>query len=239
MEQEPKKTAVVVPPYLPHRTFENTLAGWKTVVPQRIDRSLLGSSAGSTQTMVLSTLKYFKLIDADGHPSERLNKLVVAEGPARQALIAVMVRESYPFLFNGSFDLAKATPQQLREKFEAEGVSGETKDKAISFFTALAKSANITLSPFVKTRQRRTTARKSTAKKPTTKPTTNTTTTTTDDGNQVLGQSMLTVALPTCGGSLTLSGTFSPFQLAGEERELVYAIIDKMNAFAGKKEGKK
>lgn len=48
------------------------------------------------------------------------------------------------------------------------------------------------------------------------------------------GIAMRTVQLPRAGGSLTLSGDFNPFELSGDERTLVYDIIDKMNEFASK-----
>ena len=40
-----------------------------------------------------------------------------------------------------------------------------------------------------------------------------------------------TVTLPTAKGHLTLSGTFNVFDLTGDERDLVFTIIDKMKAF--------
>ena len=48
------------------------------------------------------------------------------------------------------------------------------------------------------------------------------------------GHAMTTIELPNAGGSLTLSGTFNMFELAGDERDLVFGVIDKMKAFEGK-----
>ena len=45
---------------------------------------------------------------------------------------------------------------------------------------------------------------------------------------------MKTVSLPNVQGTLTISGTFNAFGLTGEERKLVYDIIDMMNAFETK-----
>lgn len=45
---------------------------------------------------------------------------------------------------------------------------------------------------------------------------------------------MRTISLPVAKGTLTLSGSFNPFQLIGEERDLVYQIIDKMNEYEQK-----
>lgn len=51
-------------------------------------------------------------------------------------------------------------------------------------------------------------------------------------GKAQIGTAMRTVNLPACKGTLTLSGNFNPLELAGEERKLVYEIVDMMNAFA-------
>ena len=45
------------------------------------------------------------------------------------------------------------------------------------------------------------------------------------DGSAV---AMKVIQLRMAGGSLTLSGTFNPFELVSTERELVYSIIDLM-----------
>jgi hypothetical protein len=44
----------------------------------------------------------------------------------------------------------------------------------------------------------------------------------------------MTVDLPEVGGKLTISGTFNPFRLVGEERALVFAISDLMSNFQKK-----
>jgi hypothetical protein len=216
------------PPYLPWKTLDNTITGWKAVVPQRIDRSLLGTYAGTMQGLLLGALKYFHLIDATGTPTDSLRQLVGAEGEQRQKLVGALVRQGYPFLFQDGFDLTKTTPQQLNEKFEAAGVGGETKAKAISFFTAMAKVGGIPLSPFVKTRERRTTSRRAPQKK--TKPPVAPPAIVTNFNNHG-AQTMKTISLPESGGTITLSGNINLFALAGAERELVFKLIDSMRQF--------
>ena len=48
---------------------------------------------------------------------------------------------------------------------------------------------------------------------------------------------MKTIALPKAGGSITLSGNINLFALTGEERTLVFALIDTMSAFEAKQGG--
>ena len=144
-----------LPPYLPYKTFTNTLSGWRVALPNRIDRSLLGSYSGAVQGWVLATLRYFSLIDADGHPTEKLQRLVAAEGQARQKLLIELVRHGYPFLFTDGFELSKGTPAQLEEKFKGAGAHGDTVRRCVGFFMGLAKDAGVTLSPYLKMRRRR------------------------------------------------------------------------------------
>ncbi|MYH27289.1 MAG: hypothetical protein F4137_00175 [Acidobacteria bacterium] len=156
-----------VPPYLPYKTFSNTLAGWLVALPGRIDRSVLNSYSGAMQSWVLAALRYFSLIDADGHPTERLQQLVSAEGEARQKLLKVLVDEGYPFLIGPGFDLSKGTAAQLDEKFRGAGANGDTVRRCVAFFMGLAKDAGIPLSPYLKpTRRKLTNGRKAQSRKP-------------------------------------------------------------------------
>lgn len=41
----------------------------------------------------------------------------------------------------------------------------------------------------------------------------------------------LTIQLPVAKGSLTLSGSFNAFELVGDERALVFALLDLMQDF--------
>ena len=83
-----------------------------------------------------------------------------ASDQERPKLIAEMLRTGYPFLFTKDVDLSNITYSDLKRKFEETGAQGETASKAISFFTGMAKLADMKVSPFVATRQRRTNGRK-------------------------------------------------------------------------------
>jgi len=162
------------PPYLPASTFMTTIDSWRAVRPSRVERGVLTKVAGSMQTWLIAALKYFALIDDDGVPTPKLDALATAGEQDRPRLIAEMLRAGYPFLFTKGVDLSNITYSDLRRRFEETGAQGETAVKAISFFTGMAKMANMQVSPFVATRQRKATnGRKATPKKaePTGKPT--------------------------------------------------------------------
>ena len=48
------------------------------------------------------------------------------------------------------------------------------------------------------------------------------------------GNAVKTITLRNVSGELTLSGTFKPFELDGDERKLVYDITDLMKAYEKK-----
>ncbi|MEW5982953.1 MAG: DUF5343 domain-containing protein [Acidobacteriota bacterium] len=231
LDQEAPK---IIPPYLPYRSFANTISGWRDKMPARIDRSVLGSYAGAMQTWVLSALRYFGLIDANGQPTESLKRLAQADGPERQKVLVQLLRANYAFIFTAQFDLSKATPAQLQERVKATGAQGETAKKSLSFFLAMCKDAGLSLSPYLRTRQVRQ-PRAGNGRKTTKRPAQSSNQGGVDDGDGETdgpaSAAMKTITLTKAGGSLTLSGAFNLFDLVDDERELVFTIIDKMKEF--------
>jgi hypothetical protein len=144
--REQKRT----PPVLAWRTLLNTLRSLKQAIPSRIDRSVFRSQSGLAQTQILHALKYLSLIDEDGIPSPKLAQLVKSEGPEHQKHLRDVLTAAYPFLRESSFDLKGATHNQLAERFQKLGASGDTVRKCLTFFIPAAKEAGIELSPFIR-----------------------------------------------------------------------------------------
>jgi hypothetical protein len=139
------------PPYTSYSTFNNFINGLQeTGVPSRIDKSVIRTLSGSAQAALLSALKWLKLTDSVGTPTELLNQLVEAEGENKKKVLAEILTNSYPFASDSSFPLHKATGAQVEQKFRDFGITGSTVVKAVAFFIAAAKDANITLGPHVK-----------------------------------------------------------------------------------------
>lgn len=156
-----------VPPYTPYKTLVNLAHGWSAHLPSRIDRSVLGNYSGGAQSAIISALRYLNLITADGVPTDSLERLVRSEGGERQKELQRILRTSYPFMFAQGFDITKATPAQINERFAETGATGETLSKCLSFFTGMTKDAGIDLTPHLRTRQRRApNSRKRNEKKP-------------------------------------------------------------------------
>ncbi len=138
-----------LPPYISYRTFRNFLEDLRAGIPDRIDRSYWGDRlSGSYGIQLMTTMRFFNLIDGDNKPTGKLVQLVNSEGDRRKAILRNMTAESYPSLFE-DFEIKKATLAQLKEKFEEYGAEGDVARKCQGFFTAMANDAGIEISPHI------------------------------------------------------------------------------------------
>jgi hypothetical protein len=140
----------LTPPYGPYRTYRNYVDGLRSGMPQRIDRSVLGTMSGAAQSQLIGTLRYFDFIKADGTPTDKLRIFVVLDKPEQETVFREILTISYRFLFSESIDLQSATPAILNDAFTKAGASGDTVRKAVVFFLLAARDAAMPLSPFLK-----------------------------------------------------------------------------------------
>jgi hypothetical protein len=234
-ETEQNDVKQLLPPYVPYRTFVNFLDSLHSVVmPTHIDKAVMASMSGGIQSWLKASLRSMKLIDADDVPQDRLKKLVAVQGEERKPLLIELFNVTYAPLLKGKLDLQATTSQQLKAAFADLGAQGETQDKCAAFLMALAKDAGLTLSPHLK---RITTRRRPRVQRVAQNGTPIIIDHEHDDEDEGESAAMKKIALPNAGGSLTLSGSFNLFRLSGDERELVFQIIDKMNEFETKSKG--
>lgn len=215
------------PPYIAHRTYTNFVNGLAQGIPARIDKSIMRSLAGSTQGQLISTLRYFKLIRTDGTPEATLRVLVESEGDERKKLIGEMVKRSYDFVFSSNLNLQNATTSQVEELFTEEGVTGETRRKALSFFLAVCKDGGIQLSSHIKPPKgvvgtRRRSPRNSGGDQSPTPPIV--------PELPATGGTTKTIQLKS-GGQLSLSMNVNLFDLVGDERTFVFSLIDQIQEY--------
>jgi hypothetical protein len=122
----------------------------ETVIPHQIDRSILKNKSGSDQSKLIAALKWFKLIDDEGHPSPELNKLADAGDSDFGPIFKPIILNAYTMLTDGSINVASGTSAQLEAKFREYGMNGSTLTKAIAFFLGAAREADIEISPHFK-----------------------------------------------------------------------------------------
>lgn len=132
------------PAYVAFPSFRTLLEQFKEHgTPGRIDRSVMGNFSGGTQSHLISTLRFLRLIGPDSVPTPKLRPLADAVGTDQWATaLRPIITEGYADVL-GDLDLATATPSQLASKFRDGGLDGSTHDKAMRFFLQSLKEAEI------------------------------------------------------------------------------------------------
>jgi hypothetical protein len=145
-----------LPPYVSYRTFRNFIDRLQQRLPSRIDRSYWGDLlSGSTGTQLMAALRFLRLIDVNGKPTEQLKPLVMARGESRAQLLRDVASRAYDFVLDSSLDIESATYAQLEEVFhDAFQLTDDVSRKCVKFFIALSDDAGLPISPFILRRTR-------------------------------------------------------------------------------------
>lgn len=216
-------------PYLPFKTFLNTLDSLAAFMPEQIDATLWATLSGGIKSQLLSTYRFFGLIDSNGIPSPELKKLA-DDKAGRPALLLNILKRSYSDLMR--LDLTKATPGSFDAELRKYGQEGDTHRKAASFFLAAAKFAGVPLSPLLmqrgslavtRTKRPRTSVRKNGA-----------------GGNTVTTY----VSAPTGAASarhfrlpggtvITIATTNDAFHMSTDDRKIVFGLLDTLEQYRG------
>jgi hypothetical protein len=198
------------PPYVPFKTFLTAIEAFERSLPNQIDRSVWPSHSGATQGQLLGAFRFLGLTDDKDRPSAELRALI--ERPEnRPATLRRILESSFREL--APLDLSKASPRQLDEAVRRYGLSGATHRKAVSFLLHAAAYAGTPLSPLLHRKTRAPGLRR-----PAPAPRT-----------ASRGESK-TIRLRS-GGSLTLVMDGRFLDLAKEDREFVFGLLDQMAAY--------
>ena len=140
----------VTPCYAPYRTVYNTFKRFKeSVVPHHVDSTNL-SGSGSTISALKKGLLFLGCIQSNGLKTQRLDELVAAaETDQWESVYGKVITESYAHIVNG-LNLEAGSAKQLDICFQASGLSGSTKRKAVRFYLESLKAAGIPHSPHFK-----------------------------------------------------------------------------------------
>jgi hypothetical protein len=144
-EGSPKKH---LPPYVAYRTLTNFIDSLKQGLPQQIDRSVMSSKSGGSQSHIMAALEYLHLTD-NGVTTELLRKLVDSDRAQQKEIWKELIADRYSFLSEGGCDLTCATEKQVQDCFMKTGASSSTMHRSYSFFVTAAKEAGLQLSPYI------------------------------------------------------------------------------------------
>ncbi len=143
-------------PTIAYGTFANFVNRMRHGLPSRVDRSVMQSLSGGTQSQLIGALRFLDLIDVKGKPNELFGELVRADGTDRQRLLRRTIDHSYKFVCGKGFDLERGTRHELEKVFAEQGAAGLRLQKVVAFFLALAEDAALKISIHISDAQERT-----------------------------------------------------------------------------------
>ena len=225
MADTDKKTAAA---YVSWGTFKNAIEQLSQGLPNRLDRTVFIGMSWALQNQLFSALRFMGLTDPDNRPTKDLAELAGPDEGQRKTKLREILQRRYADLF--ALDLKKTTPGELAQKIgESYGAVGDTREKAVRFFTSAAEYVGIELSPLfdsakktngaptVKRGRRPKTIRQSPPPDlPLSAP-------------PPLGTSK-TVRLQS-GGDLVLSATLGIFSLNPKDRKFIFELIERLEEY--------
>jgi hypothetical protein len=240
-----------LPVYLSFTTFQSAVQSLRIHgLPDKLDRTAWQSRSGTEQGQIIGAFKFLGLIDENDRTEPGLKSLAdVREGSeAEKEILSELLKAKYLKLFE--LDLKTATPGQVAAAVGSYGPTGATRDRAVRFFLKAAHYCGIPMSSRLTAGMRTRLAADSDASAEENAPAAAQPTparprrrrriavpeNTERHDERLSGSAVKTISLRETTGTLTLSGTFNPFDLDGEERKLVYEIIDLMKRYEQKKE---
>ena len=225
MTEQPKD---FTPPYnVAWATFLNSVEKIAADLPNKMDRSYLGSMQGGMKSYLIGAFKGFGLIRDDLTVTDELRELAT-QPEARPERIAELLRRYYPKAVE--LGVTNATPGELDAVFGEmfPTISGQSRTKAIRFYLSACDYAGVQKSPLWKSPR----AGASVSRRG--RPRTGRNGSEPDDGRAGLPQqpqgaihSLRGFALPS-GATLTVSLSQDVLSLGRTERKFVMGIIDQI-----------
>jgi hypothetical protein len=218
-----------IPPYnIPWSTFMTTVEKIAADLPNKIDRSYLGSMSGGLKSYLIAAFKGFGLIHEDLTVSDEL-KALATKPDERPAMVGALLQNFYPKAYElGS---TNATPGELDAAFAEmfPSIASESRTKAMRFYLSAVDFAGAPRSPLWKTPK----AGNSGPRKPRAKREKPADETPPTDTPPPTTQNLRQFALPS-GAVLSLSSSVNVMLLDRTERKFVMEIIDQIEEHAEK-----
>lgn len=199
-------------PYVPFRTFLTALETLERGCPNQLDRSVWPSYSGAIQGQLLGAFRFLGLMDESQCPTAELRDMV-SRKDNRRSLLRRLLEAKYSGLIG--IDLTHTSPKQLEEAMRQYGLNGATHKKAVSFFLQAAQYAGLPISVLLRARTRGSGQGK---RRPAATPAENT---------PAISK---TIELKS-GGVLTLTAAVDFFSISAGDRNFVFELIDRMQAY--------
>lgn len=220
-EAKPKR----IPPYLPFKTFLNSLDAFSQGVPPKLDRSFWRNQSGINQGLLMGAYRYFYLVNERDESTEYLTALALPD--KRAATLKGMIGDQYMIVLDKVGDITKSTLKMLEDAFgEVYSVTGDTKGKAVTFFLKAAQFADMPLSPFLLAQLRNEAKKPRRPRQRTGQPEP----IYPNNQNGVGGSSHMAALVG--GGRVTITISANPFTMPEEDRKFFFALVDLVQKYA-------
>jgi len=158
-----------VAPYGTYGMMKSTIERFKdSTVPSKLNRHVLHDISGGAFSALMSSLRFFGLIDENQGVKDEFRAVVEA---ARQGEVAYkdkmvqVVCDAYDPIVGAQFDLQSGTLPDLEKKFRDAGVpQGQMLTKAIRFYLKALDDAGIEVSEHITKPRRRTSSKNKSTK---------------------------------------------------------------------------
>ena len=210
-----------VPVYLSFPTFLNAIASLrKNGISDKIDRAIFSSRSVVDQSQIISAFRFLGLVDNSNNTQQSLRDLINSKENSQKEkyVLKKILEDSYSNIFQ--YDLKTVTSAQIETIIGEYGTRGATKARAVRFFIKASEYCGIEISSLLTEGTRRKHRLVMDRNK--------------HMGLGVSGQDMKIIDLPGAKGKLSITGTFNLFDLVGDERKLVFGIIDLMEEYEKK-----
>jgi hypothetical protein len=215
------KTEHGTPVYIPFKTFLTALDTLQVGMPPVLDKSVWPSFSGGAQSQTMGAFKFLGLVDEHGSVLPILRRLVDATGDERKAVLREIIEKQYAEAL--ALAAKNASFQQLLELLRGYGVQGGTLERAVRFFMDACEYTNLKGSPLWA-------KAKKTIRRPSRKGETQGTPE--DSGRlRIETKPNIKIVALRSGGTLRLSIDTDLLSLSKEDREWLFGIIDKLNAY--------
>ncbi len=224
-------------PYVPFRTFLNSLDALSRGVPPRIDRTIWRTQSGVNQGLIMNAYRFLGLVDDNDKATNELRALA-SHPEKRPQIVRGLIDTQYKEILQN--DLTKMTPRMLDDAFEVFAVRGATKRKAVTFFLQAVKFADIAMSPFLIAQTRNTSGLR---RRRIIQNKNNKEMLALEDPSLLSGESAIathgatipggstkTIKLRS-GGTVTLIASLDVFGMGDRDREFVFSLIDRMREY--------
>lgn len=219
-------------PYSSFGTWQTTLDHYGVVgIPNLIDRNTLPPTlSGSSRYEILGTMRFFACVDEAGKPNTALLAKLIDKESRREAMLQLL-RFHYSGLF--ALPLATAGPTEVKKWF-SDNATPSTADRARAFFLSAAKQMGIPLHTLVAKGTRSVTGsikrkRRKLAQKPAESG--DLPGATSGETDIPSGGTTKTVSLRLGAGQLTVKVNVDLWDLQGDDRTFVFAIMDALRAY--------